>query len=54
MNALLILYFFKSNVVAWFGVGATPAWKRVALLTGATIGILALFAAGSLLSSGGT
>ena len=52
VSALLILYFFKSNVVAWFGVGATPGWKRVALLAGATIGILALFAAASLLSGG--
>src|SRR5262245_56621012 len=35
VSSLLILYFFKSNVVTWFGVGAMPGWKRVALLAGA-------------------
>ena len=52
--ALFLLYFFKANVVAWFGVDTMPAWKRVALLTGATIGIAALFAALALLAGGET
>ena len=53
VNSLLILYFFKSNVVEYFQVAGIGTRKRFLALVGTTIGIVAIFAVGSLLASAG-
>ena len=40
INSLFVLYFFKSNVEAYFQVERLNAWKRFFQLLGATVGII--------------
>jgi hypothetical protein len=51
--SLLILYFFKSNVVEYFQLGGGSSWKRLFLLVGVTAGIMVIFAVGSLFANAG-
>jgi len=39
ISALILLYFFKANVRAYFGLQQTPLWKPVAVELAASLGI---------------
>lgn len=43
IHSLLILYFFKSSVVDYFGVGAMGPWRRFSILLAATIAVALSF-----------
>jgi len=51
VNSLVILYFFKSNVVGYFQVAGIRTRKRFLVVVGTPIGIVAIFAVGPLLGS---
>lgn len=43
-HSLLLLYFFKSNVVDYFSVGEIGPWKRFGILLGILTGVFVFFA----------
>lgn len=43
-HSLLLLYFFKGNVVEYFSVGGTSPWKRFGVLLGILSGVFVFFA----------
>ena len=49
-HSLLTLYFFKGNVVEFFGVGNTNPWKRFGILFGATVFFLIVMTIISIMS----
>jgi hypothetical protein len=53
IHSLLVLYFFKSNVEAYFQVENVNAWMRVFKLIGATVTIMGAAIVSSILSRGG-
>ncbi len=53
LHSLLVLYFFKSNVEAYFQVDNLNAWKRFFKLAGATVIAFGAAIVSSILSRGG-